>query len=485
MTVNDILNMMNTLHKSDPGTISMSPDQSGRYTPTGLPTISGGDYINPQNQEPVFKGVFGKGSPSTGDVTTTLGNIAEALAPNSWGGRLGGAMARQVGQKEARTLWNTRAREYLDQVKRKKGLLQTQRDLIPLFLNKTLKPIPTETPSQYETRTGLSGIPESNMPTTGEGYAMLQDYLRKNPIQTTSPAEQNPSVLLDIARLGYDPNAKVDFQTDMVQPPYGAMPANVAYHYLQNLKPTDSTTELVNSWSQALFGKGWDSLTQPQKKAVMDKYGLQNPMAIRAVGPPIYYNVPGFQTPEGQPITMSGRTGVMSPAKGAEPGKAVPAPTQNDINFQRAYTSANAIIQELQKRFKDIEPQMANNAVERLTGAPGRYLKAESQSNPALASTQALSEATLSKLIRALGEVGTLTDQDIKRARAAIPSIYDTVAVKNQKIQQLRTLVGEIFQRGRRDVNTRIGGTGAGRVIRKQGNDGNWYVNDGQGWRPE
>jgi hypothetical protein len=469
MTVNDILDMMDTLHKAKPnaGTISMSPDETGRYTPTGLPSISGDDYLNPQNQEPVFKGLFGKGSPATGDVTKTLGTIAAALAPNSWGGRLGAGMANLVDQKEARTLWNTRAREYLDQVKRKKGLLQTQRNLIPLMMSKALKPIPTETPAQYGTRIGMSGIPESNMPTTGEGYAMLQDYITKNPVKTTSLAEQNPSVLLDIARLGYDPNAKVDLQTGMVQTPYGAMPANVAYHYLQNLKPTDSTTKLVNSWSQALFGKNWDSLTQPQKKAVMNKYGLQNPMAIRAVGPP-YYNV--IPTSEGlQPVNA--RTGRVA---GGPIGEKPLSPSQ--------ITSEQQIgtLKETLNRVKNLyNPGWVGPIAGRWGGVK--------ESTVGLTPEQARFYSDLAQMQNTLVYLMSgkqINEHEFERLKKQLPDRDLPPSTFKARMNTFEKTLNSIINQ-RRAASGGYGVPGTTRGIRRQGNDGNWYVNDGQGWRRE
>jgi hypothetical protein len=470
MNVNDILDMMNTLHKSDPGgTISMSPDETGRYTPTGLPTISGGGYINPQNQEPVFKGVFGKGSPSTGDVTTTLGNIAEALAPNSWGGRLGGAMARQVGQKEARTLWNTRAREYLNELKRKKGLLQTQRNLVPLMMSKALKPKPTESPAQYETRIGMSGIPESNMPTTGEGYAMLQDYLRKNPVKTTSMAEQNPAILSQIAEYGMIPGATPpDFSTSQnVSTPYGALPANVAYHYLQNLKPTDSTTKLVNSWSQALFGKGWAALTQPQKKAVMDKYGLQNPMAIRAVGPP-YDNV--IPTSEGlQPVNA--RTGRVA---GGPIGEKPLSPSQ--------ITSEQQIgtLKETLNRVKNLyNPGWVGPIAGRWGGVK--------ESTVGLTPEQARFYSDLAQMQNTLVYLMSgkqINEHEFERLKKQLPDRDLPPSTFKARMNTFEKTLNSIINQ-RRAASGGYGVPGTTRGIRRQGNDGNWYVNDGQGWRRE
>jgi hypothetical protein len=72
-----------------------------------------------------------------------------------------------------------------------------------------------------------------------------------------------------------------------------------------------------------------------------------------------------------------------------------------------------------------------------------------------LASVKALIQASESKMIRALGEVGTLTDRDVARAEAAMPTINDTKAVRDKKFQQLRGLLGEIYERGKRYDTTK------------------------------
>lgn len=169
----------------------------------------------------------------------------------------------------------------------------------------------------------------------------------------------------------------------------------------------------------------------------------------KTTAPPIYNIVPGYQTPTGQPATIEGRTGVITEPKSPQLQK---TPSEGDVTFTRNYTSTMALLDGLESKFKTIEKKMAETWGERLYKTP--LLKTESflQSDPDVATIKAFTEATLAKLIRSLGEVGTLTDRDIQRARDAMPLITDTIDVKNQKLTQLRDLTTEIFERGQRQI---------------------------------
>jgi len=56
---------------------------------------------------------------------------------------------------------------------------------------------------------------------------------------------------------------------------------------------------------------------------------------------------------------------------------------------------------------------------------------------------QTFRKGVMSRLARALGEVGVLTDKDIERAINLIPSLADTPESAANRIQQLRSLLGE------------------------------------------
>lgn len=55
-------------------------------------------------------------------------------------------------------------------------------------------------------------------------------------------------------------------------------------------------------------------------------------------------------------------------------------------------------------------------------------------------------ESTAAILARAFGEVGTMTDADIKRAVARLPKVTDTPEVANRKLQDIKQLIGSVYQ---------------------------------------
>lgn len=72
------------------------------------------------------------------------------------------------------------------------------------------------------------------------------------------------------------------------------------------------------------------------------------------------------------------------------------------------------------------------------------------QSNPDVVLFQSLKNGILANIVRAFGERGTLTDEDIDRARKLLPNllpIIDTEVVAKGKLQQLKDLIVEIGSR--------------------------------------
>ncbi len=61
--------------------------------------------------------------------------------------------------------------------------------------------------------------------------------------------------------------------------------------------------------------------------------------------------------------------------------------------------------------------------LDRFTGAPGRFFDVHLQTNPKLATIHSRIQGTLAKLARAFGEVGTLNEGDIQRARDLWPNL--------------------------------------------------------------
>lgn len=77
-----------------------------------------------------------------------------------------------------------------------------------------------------------------------------------------------------------------------------------------------------------------------------------------------------------------------------------------------------------------------------LLGGIKGSLAAASQTSPSAAAYDQTKQAFLSKLSRASGEKGVLTDQDIKRIEKAIPSFYDTPEVASEKLALIRQIIG-------------------------------------------
>ena len=100
--------------------------------------------------------------------------------------------------------------------------------------------------------------------------------------------------------------------------------------------------------------------------------------------------------------------------------------------------------------------------VDRFLKTPGRVMDVYGQADPALTARHRQLEGTLALIVRSLGEVGTLTDKDIERARALQPTlapIPDTEAVIHEKLNGLRALVQEVAGRtGNRPDAVRLGG---------------------------
>ena len=76
------------------------------------------------------------------------------------------------------------------------------------------------------------------------------------------------------------------------------------------------------------------------------------------------------------------------------------------------------------------------------------------QTNPVVAGYQATKDGLAVQLSRGLGEVGTMTDQDILRVKKFIPDITDNIETRQQKIQNLKDMVNMkvALATGRQDI---------------------------------
>jgi len=128
-----------------------------------------------------------------------------------------------------------------------------------------------------------------------------------------------------------------------------------------------------------------------------------------------------------------------------------PLTTQKETQ-QQAYDASLKIVSQMDKLIGDI--RLPKTAGERISAAPRLRLEAFKQSNISLNLFDTLKEGVLANIVRAFGERGTLTDQDIARARALFPVVVpglgglpDTEAVAQAKLKQLRELIGELGTR--------------------------------------
>lgn len=98
----------------------------------------------------------------------------------------------------------------------------------------------------------------------------------------------------------------------------------------------------------------------------------------------------------------------------------------------------------------------------RIWATPQNAWGVYAQADPKMAAFHRRIQGTLALVVRALGEVGTLTDKDIARAEAlqpAVAPIPDTAEVVKEKLQGLRDLVQEVASRtGTRPESVKLGG---------------------------
>lgn len=92
----------------------------------------------------------------------------------------------------------------------------------------------------------------------------------------------------------------------------------------------------------------------------------------------------------------------------------------------------------------------AKGPVGRILSAPGSIAAEKLQTNPDVVLYNSTANGVLANFARVFGERGTLTDQDISRAKANIPVLYpipDTQEVARLKLKQLRELTDQIAGR--------------------------------------
>lgn len=224
-----------------------------------------------------------------------------------------------------------------------------------------------------------------------------------------------------------------------------------AYTEMRNSSASSSTGMSYFPLYQKMYPDMANKIGTPEANAhfenFMAKMSYNSMKGVDEQGNPLYFS---SKFPESSIKTQQTTE---KPEKGLFVGAKPIIPPEADVKFARDYTSATALIDTLQNKFTENEKYLPQDATERITKYPERFIGRMLQTNPNLASVDALRTATLPKLIRALGEVGTLTDMDIQRADKAMPTINDIKEVRDRKFNQLRGLISEIYSRGKRQEN--------------------------------
>lgn len=118
------------------------------------------------------------------------------------------------------------------------------------------------------------------------------------------------------------------------------------------------------------------------------------------------------------------------------PQSSLPASVMTQIAGSKA---AEGIVNELQESIDEVG--LASTGVVARGSGFMRRVGAAIGLDPKMREYLALRDAVSSRLARALGEVGTLTDQDIKRATALIPQPEDSYEEASMKLSQLKKLI--------------------------------------------
>jgi hypothetical protein len=123
----------------------------------------------------------------------------------------------------------------------------------------------------------------------------------------------------------------------------------------------------------------------------------------------------------------------------------------------------NAVLAMVDKMERDVTEivKAPKTPAGRVAATPKAVYDVYGQGDPKLSALHRRLEGTLALIVRSLGEVGTLTDKDIARARSLQPvfaPVPDTEDVVKEKLRELRNLVQEVAARtGNRPEN--MGGT--------------------------
>jgi hypothetical protein len=279
------------------------------------------------------------------------------------------------------------------------------------------------------------------------------------PQQDNFGLSQNPPQELVSGGLKQSPfaqflNQRFGMGSDVLaNPQMGGVPLKDMYRFAPKEGKEVNVANEIDTVLGGMF-KGYYQDPAVRKKA-LDYYATPEGSKIvqeaatkyqQGKAPPIYNIMPGYQTSEGKPIPFDVR-------KGGVPQNIQKTPSESDVAAARGKTSIDAVIDEIDSAFTRAEKSLPQTPTERISGYPVRMGKLQTQTDTNLVLADSLSKGFLAKFARAAGEVGVLTDRDIVRAEKLAVTIHDTPAVRKGKLQGIKNLFNEIYERGKRQQN--------------------------------
>ncbi len=217
---------------------------------------------------------------------------------------------------------------------------------------------------------------------------------------------------------------------------------STAWAARQQPDPTD--LNLVNLASQVTSVPNVGAF--PKTEAVQP---VMPPALKGLTGPsgPRQPTIPAMLSPEG-----AGALGVPygTTAQQAAGARPLTAAQRTKLDAQNA---SLAIVDNMERQIQALTKagtKFPTGPLERIRAIPQTAKDIYLQANPQLVRVHRQVEGTLALIVRSLGEVGTLTDGDIERARSLMPTfapIPDTEAVIQQKLAGLRELIREVTAR--------------------------------------
>jgi hypothetical protein len=288
-------------------------------------------------------------------------------------------------------------------------------------------------------------IIQMSQPTYGENIASTQ-----NPAMNPRAKEIQPetSPYVRSVQSQYSPALWPAIEADMMM---GRTVDETKYQKLPSKEIQPKMLGLDPQTMQPVFKHPASGMTYTLDPQTMQPqiYQIKSQLKTTTEPAPLFQMVPGYQTPQGQPVPFSMRSGQPS-----VPGELQKTPSESDVAEARKMTKVTALFGSMEKAFEAAKDSLPKTTLDRITGWPARKIKVLSQSDPKLAIAYNLTEGMLANWARNVqGEVGVLTDQDTARARPIMWNINDTPEVRKLKKQALTDLTLEIYNRGKRQEN--------------------------------